>query len=371
MWAPPSGLPIAVKPGAVKPGAGADLTGGPNILREQPPDAERLPGSAESQRRWTLVAAALILLGAALATTGLLARRPGAVVASVHTTGELTVDSTPAGASVVIAGEDRGRTPLSVRLPPGSYDVELRRGPERHVVAARVNAGATTAQHVVLSGGGAPSSGRLRITSDPPSASVTVDGEHQGRTPVLVTDLAPGPHEVVVTGTAGQATRRVHVNAATTTLLSVPLSRQAAAPAAEAADGWVAVRSPVELQVFEGKRLLGTTRSARLVLPTGPHTLRFANEAAGVNESRPVTIEPGKTTRLDVAVPMGTMSINATPWATVSIDGREVGETPLGGLEVAAGPHEVVFRHPELGEQRQRITLRAGVTTRLSVDMRR
>ena len=131
------------------------------------------------------------------------------------------------------------------------------------------------------------------------------------------------------------------------------------------------MRSPVELQVYEGERLLGTTGVDRLMLTTGTHTLRFVNQAAEVNVSRRVTIEPGKTTRVEVAVPTGMLSVNASPWAAVSIDRREVGETPLGNLELPAGPHEVVFRHPEFGERSQRITLRAGITTRLSVDMRR
>jgi eukaryotic-like serine/threonine-protein kinase len=65
------------------------------------------------------------------------------------------------------------------------------------------------------------------------------------------------------------------------------------------------------------------------------------------------------------------LSINAVPWAAVSIDGREIGETPLGGVELSAGPHEVVFTHPELGQRRQQVTVPAGGATRLSVDFRR
>jgi PEGA domain-containing protein len=286
-------------------------------------------------------------------------------------TGELTVESTPAGASVLIEGKDRGRTPVSLTLPPGSYEVELRRGMERYVVPARVTAGAMSAQHVVLRAGGAPSRGQLRVTSDPPSATVAVDGRLRGRTPMLVTDLPTGQHEVVVTGPAGPVKKRIQVDADTTTLLSVPLARGARAPAPAAVGGWVAVRSPVELQVYEGERLLGTTSVDRLMLTTGTHTLRFVNQAAEVNVSRRITIEPGKTARVEVAVPTGILSVNASPWAAVSVDQREVGETPLGNIELPAGSHDVVFRHPDFGERRQRITLRAGVTTRLSVDMRR
>jgi PEGA domain len=362
-------LPPPAPAATVPEGAGA-LAGHPGILREAPPGAAP-PVAVEARRgRWPLLAAAALLLVAVLMTAGLRTPRPMTALLAPSATGDLTVESTPAGASVIIEGKDRGRTPLSLKLPPGSYDVELRSGKERHVVAARVTAGAMSAQHVVLRSG-ASSRGQLRVTSDPPSAMVTVDGRHRGRTPLLVTGLAAGQHEVVVTGPAGPRKERVQVDADTTTLLAVPLVRGTRPPPPAAVGGWVAVRSPVVLQVYEGERLLGNASVDRLMLKSGTHTLRFVNQAAGVNVSRRVTIEPGETARVEVAVPMGMLSVNASPWAAVSIDRREVGETPLGNLELPAGPHEVVFRHPEFGERRQHITLRAGITTRLSVDMRR
>jgi hypothetical protein len=41
------------------------------------------------------------------------------------------------------------------------------------------------------------------------------------------------------------------------------------------------------------------------------------------------------------------VSINARPWATVRIDGREVGETPLAGIELEPGPHVFSARMPD------------------------
>jgi serine/threonine-protein kinase len=101
------------------------------------------------------------------------------------------------------------------------------------------------------------------------------------------------------------------------------------------------------------------------------YNLRLVNEAAGVDITRRVTIERGQTARLQVALPPGMLSINAVPWAAVSVDGRDVGETPLGAVELSAGPHVVVFAHPQLGERRQQVTVRSGDTTRVSVDLRR
>jgi len=51
-------------------------------------------------------------------------------------------------------------------------------------------------------------------------------------------------------------------------------------------------------------------------------------------------------------------------------DGRHVGETPIGNLAVAIGPHEVVFRHPQLGEKRQAVSVTLNAPVRVSVDMK-
>jgi hypothetical protein len=42
----------------------------------------------------------------------------------------------------------------------------------------------------------------------------------------------------------------------------------------------------------------------------------------------------------------------------VFIDGNPVGETPIANLALPIGTHQVVFRHPELGERRQTIVVK-------------
>ena len=174
---------------------------------------------------------------------------------------------------------------------------------------------------------------------------------------------------MVVRGTGGRTVRqRVQVSPGVTTTVMVPLP--APAPP-QSTGGWLSITAPTELQVFEGDRLVGTTRVNPLMLPTGTHTLRLSSEAAGVDLTRVVSVERGKTARLQITVPPGTLNVNAVPWANVSIDGREVGETPLGGVEVKPGTHEVTFTHPELGQRRQQVTVRSGAAARVSVDLRR
>lgn len=54
---------------------------------------------------------------------------------------------------------------------------------------------------------------------------------------------------------------------------------------------------------------------------------------------------PPRDERAPQAKPMPvpvSVAVNSTPWATIEIDGREVGDTPLAGIQVPPGPH--VFR---------------------------
>jgi hypothetical protein len=53
----------------------------------------------------------------------------------------------------------------------------------------------------------------------------------------------------------------------------------------------------------------------------------------------------------------------------VSIDGESIGDTPIGNFPLTVGPHEVLFRNAELGEQRRVITVTMRSPVRLSVDL--
>ena len=117
--------------------------------------------------------------------------------------------------------------------------------------------------------------------------------------------------------------------------------------------------------------MLGTTRSPRIMVPAGRHTLELVNERLGFKTSRVLHVDDGKTASFTPELPNGTASVNALPWAEVWIADRKVGDTPLANLSLPIGNHQLVFRHPSLGERRQDVTITAGAATRVSVDMRK
>jgi hypothetical protein len=128
------------------------------------------------------------------------------------------------------------------------------------------------------------------------------------------------------------------------------------------------VSVPVQAQVFEGGRSLGATGTGRIRLSPGPHDLQLINDALHYRVTEHVEVASGRVLTLNVTPPSGTLSVNAVPWAEVLVDGRSLGQTPLGNVPVPIGPHRVVFRHPKLGERQQSISVVADGPTRVGVD---
>lgn len=313
----------------------------------------------------TLGAVAVALV--AVTGVGMLAARRHAADPSL-TTGTLVVDSNPTGAQILIDGAARGVTPATVMLAAGTHAIELRGGgggPRSFTVA--VPAGVQISQYIELAPRRA-TTGRLSVRTNPPGARVTVDDVPRGSAPVTLDNLAPGEHTVVVLSRDGASiTQSLTVDAGTTSSLVVPLAVRDGAPLF----GWVAVSAPVELQLFENGRLLGSSQSEHVMVAAGSHQIEILNKALGYRATRTVQVTPGKVAAIPLKLPAGTIAVNAVPWADVWLDGEAVGETPIGNLPATIGSHEIVFRHPDLGEQRRAVTVTLTAPLRVSVDLRK
>jgi len=125
------------------------------------------------------------------------------------------------------------------------------------------------------------------------------------------------------------------------------------------------------LQVLEDDRKLGTSETDRIVLPAGQHTLRILNQRLGFQTARVVHVPAGGGASLKIDPPNGVVNLNALPWAEAWIDGRQVGETPLGNVKLPIGEHEAVFRHPQFGERRQTFLVTANEPARVAVDFKK
>jgi hypothetical protein len=241
------------------------------------------------------------------------------------------------------------------------------------------------------------------LSSHPSGATVVVDGEAAGVTP-LALNLTSGPHEVVVTSPLGvserltaevptgeTASRHVALESpAAQTAQTTPAAPTAAAPdaapaaAASApaaapraprpppvAAGSVSFSLPFDVQVYEGGRFIGTNQGERIRVTPGRHTFNLVNEQLGFRTTETVVVAPGRNIQRVVDPRTATLSVNAQPWAEVYIAGRSYGETPLANISLPLGVHQVTLVHPSLGQRVVPVTIRLGAPNRLSLDLRR
>ena len=298
------------------------------------PQAQQ-PEPASHPRRLWLYASVIGLVALSGAAAGGFYLLKKAAPVSAAPSAAVTIESDPDGAEVSAAGVAKGKTPLTLSVAPGEHTFEVIHAERRKQV--RVNARAETAvvHHV-----------QFDLPADPQAAKG------------LQNSSSPGSVSTLGVRTSGTATR----SKPSTTSVPVP-----AGPAA----GWIAINSAIPLTVTERGQVIGSTASAKIMVPAGKRDLRFSNDGLGFSEGRSVQVKAGQTATVSVSVPKAPLSINAVPWAEVWIDGVRVGETPIGNYMVSIGTREIVFRHPTLGERRQTATVSITTPARVSVDMRK
>jgi hypothetical protein len=366
---------------AFTPPAAPDFTPAPAAVRREPvaiaapldlaprydemSDFHETSQAPSMRQRWPLVAAAVAVL--AVVAAGVPVARRWASPSAATNDGTLVMTTDPAGAKLFVDGVEKGVTPLTVSLRPGAHAIELRGDGPVRTMPITMTAGAQIAQYIELPKTAA-ASGQLQVRTEPSGAKVSVDGAPRGTSPVTIADLSPGEHAVLLESDRGSVKQIVAIEAGITASLMVPL---AGATDGAPVSGWIAVTAPADVQVFENKRLLGTSQSDRLMVSAGRHDIDIVNETLGYRTSRTIQVSPGKVTPIKIDFPKGTIALNAVPWAEVWVDGEKVGETPIGNLSLSIGPHEIVFRHPELGEQRHAATVSLNSPARLSVDLRK
>jgi serine/threonine protein kinase len=361
-------LAAPVAPRVPPPAPPAAVSFGFESLQAEPPpnaaeDREAFAFVATPERpavsRKMVIAAAAVLAvlgGGYWASSRFFAEAPTEAVetAAVTGTGTLVVTSNPDGVATFVDGEPKGMTPVTLTLSAGQHMVELRGAGEPRTIPVTITAGTQATQYIELPRTPAKT-GQLQIRTDPSGARVTVDGIPRGTSPITVIELTPGEHAVLLESDLGSVKEAVVVESGVTASLVVPMT--AAANASAPVSGWVSVSAPMDVQIFEGGRLIGNNLSDRIMVSAGRHDIEVVNEAVGYRITRSLQVTAGKVTAIKLEMPQGTISVNAQPWAEVWVDGERVGETPIGNLSVPIGSHSAL------------VTMKG--PTRLSVDMRK
>ena len=141
----------------------------------------------------------------------------------------------------------------------------------------------------------APAPAVLTIETDPPGALILVDGKEAGRSPLTLDTLGPGEHTVSAT---------------------------------------LEGRRPAERQVK-----LATPGERAMML------LALAPEPVSPAPTEPAAAEPAA--RPSKRVALGRLTLDTVPWTRVFLRGRQLGDTPLIGLALPAGHHQLKLVNEE------------------------
>jgi hypothetical protein len=345
--------------------------GAPKSVEASTPARAPKP-SAPSSARLTNRTVAVI---AALAVAAVVAGAAVAVLRSVPLTifsgaapktGTLTIETQPIAAEVLVDGERRGLTPLTMTLAPGAHALTVRGDAEQRVVPITIAAGAEVTQRFELKVREAVALfGRVSVVTDPPGARVAIDGHARGTSPVVVSDLTAEEHTVTVTNDNGSAERKVVVTPAGTASVVFELAAKAAGPVG----GWLSVSSPFDVDVVENKDVVGSSSTSRIMMAAGRHDIVLVNRTLGFQEPRKIDVSAGKTTALRLEPPQVSVSVNARPWADVLLDGASIGQTPISNLMMTVGSHELVFKNPQHPDRKQTVIVTANGPNRIAADL--
>ncbi len=273
-----------------------------------------------------------------------------------------------------------------------------------------------------------PNVGTAVLESDPPGATVLIDGESAGTTP-LTKELPAGSHRVEfrrrnvtrlipveivkgkttstkiewnvrrvgrltvqstpegaqilingkAAGTAPATIEDLPVGTYTITLKAETGTTQRTVTIAEGAtaelsesifSGWLHVSSPIPLQITDGRRVIRLDDRNQALVQPGERKFRFENKAFGFVDTHVVDVKPGETTSVVITPPQSTITVTATYPSEVLVDGERAGDTPLENFPVDLGTRDITVSSLIGGVRRKTVTVTVD-PVRMEVDFAR
>ena len=197
-------------------------------------------------------------------------------------TAGFVIKSRPEGLKVKVDDQDTGRiTPATITgLQAGEHNVVLVRDDGTIVHRFRMSLAEGAAEEVEVDTARLPP--LLDVTSEPPGAEVTVNGQLKGATPVTIAGLSPG-RAIVRVSKAGCTTKEeaVTLQRATVVPVTVNLTCGVGAPAGSQETGRLNVTATVVSDIYIDGRRVGRTPSMGLRVPTGKRLLKLVPLGGG------------------------------------------------------------------------------------------
>lgn len=248
---------------------------------------------------------------------------------------------------------DKGKRGFVARLPPsilneGSFDYFIE---AQHEEGGATRLGSPRKPYNTLAFDPPPVPVPITFRTEEPGASVKVDDNDIGKTPVTVS-IGPGPHTIAASTSDGRSMeQQLDIKPGTKKKMEITLElpRQAGGPATLGVtsdpgnanvliDGVAAGRTPYQGELAPGEHLVAVEMDGRL------------------RQERKVLAREGRDANVSFALPPlpkdPALSVESEPvGAIVSVDGKDKGRTPW-VAPLPAGHHQLVLKlegHREVG----------------------
>jgi Protein kinase domain/PEGA domain len=182
----------------------------------------------------------------------------------------------------------------------------------------------------------------LRVASEPPAATVSLDGQRVKDVTPLEVAFDPGVPHTLGISLDGHSSREV-------TLVPGQLPAEVQVTLEPSGPlGSVVIASSYPLDVrWKGRTLARGQASPNVSLPAGRQVLTLVAGPQFLRVELPVTVAPGGTTSIEAPL-LGKINIRANPdTCQVFIDGAYVDYPPILDKAIAAGAHKVSFKWPD------------------------
>jgi eukaryotic-like serine/threonine-protein kinase len=290
---------------------------------------------------------------------------------------QLSIHSTPSGASVYIDDDLLGQTPLEyIELDEGSVFLQLRKeGKEIIDTFLTISRGlpsllSFTLRDVEVFGpditGTDVTFGNLYIASEPEGASVFIDNQFVGTTPYRNDDFQTGRYRVSV--------RRSGFDDYNQTI-DVSEGEPAYVYASLRAFGGIIVDSdPSGAEVIMDGRSIGTTPYTNTRISPGSYRITIRKEGYQEYTSN-VTVREQETREVKhmLSALQGELTVLVRPWGSIYVNGELKAENSATQFRAAfpVGTYRIRAVHPHLGVWEKEVDVHAGATEDILIDFNR
>jgi formylglycine-generating enzyme required for sulfatase activity len=251
---------------------------------------------------------------------------------------DVTVNSLPVGATILVDGESVGTTPATVEVIEGKREIQLQQGGYKTWQSTiEVTAGEALELAVAKL---IRSDGKLSITTTPAGANVTIGGQYRGQTPLAV-ELKPGTTYPILLSRAGfeLVQRNIKVEPDEDIVLDTTLNPVL---------GVIRLHvDPKDAQLYVDGKAMGAPVS-RLELTARNHEIEIT-KAGYAPFTTTVTPQPGRDQQLMVTLVTEEQArVDAIPENITANNGIELNLILPGDLKMGAGRREPGRRSNEI-----------------------